>query len=687
MNKIISKIQYFVAVVVALVALQFTVVSCSDKPDADFIYTQTSEYANSYLSNRSDNFSKFIEIINKSRVVSFDLLGTYGEYTVFAPTNDAVDLYLAGRGMTSVDELSVEDCDTIAANHIIEKTYFTTDFSDATLPTANMLDRYLTITCDSDLVSNPGKVEIMYFVNKSSQIIIPDDSVENGVVHTMNRVIDASNEMLPDLLEKDSSITLFYQALKMTHMDDSMQLYIDDTYYCSPDSFEEGHTYYTGVEYDNVFYMEKRFFGYTGFIEKDEVYAAYGINNLDDLIQYAKQVYDEVYPECADITDPTDRRNSLNRFVSYHFLPFRCPYNMLTVDNKMLSANFDRRHWDVADWYETMAPYSIMKISYPSGSQQGRYVNRRGIQNRKDSRGVFVPGAKISTPSEAEVNQTAVNGVYHYVNDIITYGKETQEVVLNERMRMDASTLSPDFITSGARGHSVIGVGGCPDYPGQYGAQSFSSDPKENINTCLGFKAGTAKNFQYTDATHLHVRPRYMNFASYEGDEVTIQGMFDVTFKLPPVPEGNYEVRTQSCLNFPTRGIIQVYLDGEPCGIPVDVRIAGTNAKIGWRSDTDLGDDEAIMAYDKAMHNRGWMKGPASYGLTAANGDGGRSLMRDGSDQLRKVWGVFHSDGRTDHYVRVQQKLETTNGTFPFDYLELCPQSVYNNEYYPEDKY
>lgn len=688
MNKIISKIQFFVAAVVALVALQFTIVSCSDKPDAEFLYTQTSEYANSYLSNRNERFSKFIEIINKSKVVSFDLLGTYGEYTVFAPTNDAVDLYLAGRGMTSVEELSVEDCDTIAANHIIEQTYFTTDFSDATLPTANMLDRYLTITCDSDLVSNPGKVEIMYFVNKSSQIVIPDDSVENGVVHTMNRVIDASNEMLPDLLEKDSSITLFYQALKMTHMDDSMQIYIDDSYYCSPDSFEEGHCFKTAIEYDNVFYMEKRYYGFTAFVEKDEVYAEHGINNLDDLIQYAKTIYDEVYPEDADVTDPTDRRNSLNRFVSYHFLPFRCPYNMLTVDNKILTACFDRRHWDVADWYETMAPYSLMKISFPSGSQQGRYVNRRGVQNRKDSRGVFVAGAKISSPSEAEVNQTAVNGVYHYVSDIITYGKETQEVVLNERMRMDASTLSPDFITSGARGHSVRGVGGCPEYPGQYGKQDMSNtDPDININTCLGFKAGSAKNFKYTDATHLHVRPRYMNFTSYEGDEVTICGMYDIEFKLPPVPEGDYEFRFQACLGFDNRGIVQVYMDGEPCGLPLDMRPAGTNPKIGWRSDSDLGDDEAIMAYDKALHNRGWMKGPASYGNTAEDGSGARNLMRNFENTIRRVWCVFHSDGKTDHYVRVQQKLESTNGTFPFDYIELCPRSVYNNEYYPEDKY
>ena len=662
--------------------------SCSDDPGVENYYTSKGDMANSYLSNRPEKFSEFIEIIQKSKLVSFDLLGTYGSYTVFAPTNDAIDAYLAGRGMTSIDELSVEDCDTIAATHVIEASYYTTDFSDATLPTANMLDRYLTITCVSDSDAVTHEIDVSYLVNNSAEIIVRDDSVENGVVHTVDRVIDASNEMLPDLLEKDSTISLFVQALKMTHLGDSMQVYIDPNYHCSADSFEEGHTFSTATEYDNVFYMEKRYYGFTGFIEQDTIYAQHNIKNIDDLIEHAKKVYDAVYPEDASVTDYTDRRNSLNRYVSYHFLDRRAIYNSLTVDNKMLTSNFDRRHWDVADWYETMMPYSIMKVSYPSGSQAGRYVNRRGVQNRKDGRGVLVYGAKILSPTEAGRNQTAVNGVYHYINNLIDYGDSTQTVVLVERLRIDASTLSPDFMTSGARGHSVTGTGGCSEYPGQYGVWSTETDPKKNINTCLGFKGGSAKNFTYSDVTtHLHVRPRYLSFWSYQGDEVTICGMYDITFKIPPVPEGDWELRIQTCLGFSNRGIVQVYFDGKPCGIPLDMRGSGTDANIGWKSDSALGDDEAIAAFDKALHNRGWMKGPSSYGNTAQDGSGSRTPMRDTSNQLRRVWTTFHSDGRTDHYVRVQQKLESTNGTFAFDYMELCPRDVYNNEFYPEDKY
>lgn len=678
----------------AVVTLAFAAfcASCSDDPGVENYYTAKGDMANTYLTNRSETFSEFIEIIQRSNMVNFDLLGTYGSYTVFAPTNEAVDIFLASRGLSSVEELTVEDCDTIAATHIIEQAFFTNEFSNTTLPVQNMLDRYLTITCDSDTVSIPGEIDIAYYINSSARLITYDDSVENGVVHSVDRIIDATTLMLPDLMKKDSTIYLFYEAMKLTHLDDSMRYYMYEDYHCSADSFEEGRCISTASEYDNVFYMEHRYYGYTAFVEKDEVYNEHGIYTIEDLKAYAKQIYDDVYPEDADVDDPTDRRNSLNRFISYHLLDRRAHYDDLTVRSYMLTKNFDRRHWDVADWYETMLPYSIMKLSFPSGNQAGRYINRRGVQNRPDTRGVFVAGSKVLSPSEAGVTQEAVNGVYHYITDIIDYGRTTQEVVLNERLRIDASTLSPDFMTSGARGHlvgqfGVGGIGGCPDCPYEYGTWSTITDPKRNPNTCLGFKAGSARNFEYSDVTtHLHVRNRYLSFWSYQGDEVTIAGRYDVKFKLPPVPEGEWEFRIATCINFSNRGIIQVYIDDQPCGIPLDMRISGTHPSVGWRSDTELGSDEAIEAYDKAMHNRGWMKGPNTYGETGEAGTATRGSFRAHDNTLRRIFTTFHSDGHTDHWIRVQQKLETTNGTFAFDYIELCPRSVYNNEFYPEDK-
>jgi hypothetical protein len=495
-------------------------------------------------------------------------------------------------------------------------------------------------------------------------------------------------EYLPQIMANDASISLFNQAMAATHMGERLEKYIDESYSLSADSINKWFPYATGGEVDIVGYMQTRYFGYTGFVEPDEVYAQHGITTLDDIRKYAKQVYDEVYPEDAGVTDETDSRNSLNRFVAYHFLPERIEYEKLTADNLLLTKCFDRRHWDVAEWYETMMPYSIMKISFPSGAVAGRYVNRRSVQNRSDSRGVLVAGSKILSPSETDKERTAINGVYHYIRDIIDYGRNTQEVVLDERLRIDATTLSPDFMTSGARGHAVVGTGGSSLYPGQYATANTSSDPERNPNHCLGFKRGAATNFAFSANTHLHVRNRYLNFWSYQGDEVVLAGQFDVTVKIPPVPAGDYELRVGTCIGYNSRGIIAFSLDGKPCGLPVDMRKYGNDPSIGWKSDSELGDSEAIIAYDRAMHNRGWMKGPASYGSVNSDGSGDNvNWARTVRDQLRRVITTFHSDGKTDHYLRLQQILAGSAYAFAFDYIELCPRSIYDSDMYPEDRW
>ena len=449
-----------IAVLVVLSA-QAAFVSCDDDPGADSYYTTKAEYAADFLKNR-EKFSEFNAIVQRSKML--DLLGTWGSYTVFAPTNDAIEEFLHSKGLTSIDQLSQADCDTITFNHIIEQEFFTTDFNDGTYPVMNMLDRPLTVTCDSDTLSVPGEVRLGVYINKTSRMIQMDDSVENGVVHTMNRVIGTSNDMVADMLSKDENVSIFYEALQVTHMDDSLLKFIDEKYFVGNDSIDwtnDRLCIHTAVEYDNVAYMQHRYFKYTAFVETNDVYEKYGVTDLESLKKLAAQIYDPKYPEDADVQDPTDRRNSLNRFVSYHLLPFQGTYYNLThVDgtNSALARLFDRKHWDIADWYETMMPYSVMKFSFPSGTETGLYINRRGVQSRADGRGYKYRGAKIIPASEVKRDQTAVNGVYHYIDDIISYGVQPtgvdiQDVVFSERMRIDCSTLSPDFMTSGARGH------------------------------------------------------------------------------------------------------------------------------------------------------------------------------------------------------------------------------------------
>jgi len=682
----------FLAVAFALMtAAQLSLVSCSDDPGAENYYTSTSEYATDYLKGR-DQYSLYVQILQratgeKGNLRLIELLGTYGSYTVLAPTNDAVMSYLAMKGVSSVDELPKEDCDTLALNSILESVNFTSDpiFGQ---DLQNMLDQSVIFTADSITEIVDGKQVTPVYVN-GSRLIAMDDSVSNGVVHTVNKVVETSTEMVAEYLDGDSNCSLYAQALKATKIDQLMSRVRDENYSVGSDSLDwtnDALVMSTATEYDNVAYMEHRYFKYTIFVCPDDVLKEkYGITTLDDLRAKAHELYDPVYPEDANVTDETDRRNALNRFISYHILDrYASYYNLTCVDgaNSTLAINWNRRKWDIADWYETMMPYSIMKCSFPSGTQTGLYINRRGVQSRADERGVFVRGAKVTPTDQMDRINTCRNGVYHYIDDIIAYDENTQNVVLNERLRIDASTLSPDFMTSGARGHKTRS-----NYEnGKYGIWDATSN-HNNKQTCLGFKAGTAKNFEFNNNTHIHVRPRTLSFWSYQGDEVTVLGIFDFKVKIPPVPAGTYEVRLFTCVDFSNRGIIQVYIDDVPQGIPFDMRPGGVQL-FGWKSDTALGDEDAIASFDKSIHNLGWMKGPKSY-YSASSESGGTqgTCFRDAPNTIRKVLGTFVSDGKSDHYLRFQQKIESTKNAMNFDFLEVCPSSVYNNEYYAEDRW
>lgn len=686
----ISKFKFFIVALLCMSAAQVAFVSCSDDPGVENYYTSTKEYASDYLQNR-EQFSKFVEVLrratgNEERYRLVDLLSTWGQYTVFAPTNDAIDLFLASKGVGSVAELSKEDCDTIALNSIIESVaYFTTDVSNDTYTTPNMLDQFLSITVDT--------ITSVMYINSSSVLTHVDDSVANGVVHTVDKVVLSNTAILDDFLTDDENISLYVLALQATHMTDSLRRYIDETYSVGKDSIDWNNkdlVKQTAVEYDNVAYPKDRKFMYTMFICPDSVLAEkYGITDLEGLKAKAKELYDPMYPEDADIDDPTDRRNSLNRFISYHILDRAGTYYQWTCeDNSGILPNaWMRDKIDISDYYETMMPYSLMKFSFPDlKAESALYINRRGVASHADERGEFVRGAKVTDINGMGRNNLCVNGSYFYIDDIVAYDEKTQRTVLNERMRIDASTLSPDFMTSGARGiYTKSGVQG-----GRYGVLDNSKEPT-NKNTCYGFKNGYAKNFVFNNGdgnTHLHLRPRTPSMWSYQGDEVTILGNFDFTVKLPPVPKGvEYEVRLATCVDFSSRGIVQVYLDGKPQGIPFDMRPNGKTL-YGWISDTDLGDDDAIAAFDKSIRNLGWMKGPKSYSNVDDNTGAKLSNFRDLDNGrfVRKILGHFTSDGK-DHYLRFQQKLENPNGAMNFDFLELCPSTVYNNEYIAEDKW
>ena len=277
----------------------------------------------------------------------------------------------------------------------------------------------------------------------------PNDSlVENGV-------------FLPELLRSNPNVSIFYNALVATHLKDTLDQYLDPNYpeieyewtvQALRDNYPGVHYNYTRYERDPIAMPDKRVFKYTMFVVSDNELANYGIRNLDDLREYAKRVY----PEGAGFAD-SERASSLNKLMSYHILPFWLTYDQFNTSQTRIIKN--RKYldeFDVEDFFETLLPHSVMRISTPyevSEKPLGIFINRKGtIKTGLEAEGIII----------SKDYNSCINGGYYYIEKPLLYDSQTRNNILNTRMRIMACTLSPDFINSGARGRPTALVRGTP---------------------------------------------------------------------------------------------------------------------------------------------------------------------------------------------------------------------------------
>ena len=663
--------------VLILAVISFTgVASCSDiwsEQHPGTYYTFNGQTIADYLEeDETGRFSDFIKVLQKSH--TWGELDTYGTYTCFAPTNNAFADYLEEKGIPCVDSLSKADCDTIAWNHLIRKVFFMSDVAAGSLPYVNLLNRFLVVDYIADTLQD-GTIKPVTTINRLSRIICEDDTVQNGVVQVVDRVIRVSGDYVFDIVKDNPNASIFFSALNLVGLEDSLKKWHDHSYTIGYDSIQEGGGVVCqggGSDY-TVYYVPEKNFGFTILVEPDSIYRLKGINNLDDLIDYANKVYHESYSDYQDRgygnaydTVWTDDRNPLRRFVEYHILPFSMPSEYsFNAREDIIKAKCETEVLDAEDYFETYLPHSLIRVSriLDAGRYNGVYINRIGLG--ADGKGElgrsFYPGIKVYTINDGQANE-GCNGYVHYLDNILEYSKFVRNEVLNRRLRIDCCTLSPDFLTSGARQKQT-----------------------ENNYEGVGFKQPTNFHSFNSDYT-MWVRSAFVANISYQGDGLDLQGNYDIMLKLPPVPyDGNWELRL-SYRGSAGCGVVQNYVGDNPsrlipCGIPTDLRYsAEANPNIRWVSDESFEDDTvAIDAYDKAMRNRGYMKGPDSHWTSDK-----AERFRDYNLIARRIitTDYFYSD--RDYWLRMKLVLDNSKAEMNFDYMEWCPKNIYDNR---EDKH
>lgn len=666
---------------VALVTVGFY--SCKDEVDESDLYTFTGSTIYDYL-DKSDNYTSFAYICNKvklskrSESTVGQLLSARGNYTVFAPTNKAVQMYLDSIYVTKnydITQIPDSTAEYIVRNSIIDHgnddAYLTTDFLVGALDKTNMNDRYITVSYGTDSIT--GHAETI--INEYSRIITPDVEVINGVVHGVDYVLQLSNAYLPALIEKTPNLKIFAHLLKATGWDGKMNRYRDDDYELNHEPMISN---LDGSGQKKA--PEHRYFGYTAFVEPDSVFVAkWGVpepdvengilKNGDEILQAIQEKCAEAYPG-AKSTDLKSEENAVNQFVSYHLLPERLTLDRIVVHHAEMGyayGNPTQLSIDCFEYYETLCTSHRRLLAITEGKQtEGKRINRH-CQYRTDvEAGEFYeeydvdrPGILIEESNKGYISN-ALNGFYYTIDDILVYDDGVPNNVLNKRLRWDVSSLLPELITNGYR---------------------LIKNNDQNM-----FPRGYFDNLQVVEGSRVCYFPYYSsNIDNYQGDEFNIRGQYDFIFRLPPVPyHGTFEFRLAAPVNT-SFGMAQIYIGKNPenlnpIGLPLDLRLAQSNPNIGWEQDTK--DWDHNYENDKQMRNHGYMKPPYHDGIKK-NGNVITESMRNTTTyannlRLRKIvyQGTFDPD--EVWYIRIKSVMENTNLAFLLDYLEYAPKWVYS---------
>lgn len=714
MTKFIHKIGGMVAGV-AFGALAFT--SCSEQIDESNLYTFTGETITDYL--RSDStLSDFAKITDYAGLS--DRLSAYGTYTCFAPTNEAVKEYIKElwedkksanhNGLYTGDVSDENTLDRLWKSE--KRDSLCKDIVEAHLTglkkTSNDLLTGSDITMMGGNTHSPKRVGDDITIDGTSKIINRDHEVENGVVHTIDKLFYRSTNYIIDEMENMGIYNIWCDALKQTGLDEVMKEHIRTN----------GVSWFTidpETKYPFAEYPTSCKVGFTVFAETDKVLQNKGITNWKELAAKANEWYKdcaswysylEDHPEIkiSTGTDYTNQWNTLNMFLRYHILKYS-----LSMDKLVYSYN-ELEYADVYEYVRTLLPYTMFKLTgvKENGSVGSIYINRvlnnptltstpgansKSAYEEAYKNSIKESGIKVGG-SSTELSRQASNGWIHPIDDILCYESKVPNEVLNERMRFEFMSLLDESMTNQFRGYSYL------DFSSRFGrsdkkigAIRFPEGYFENIV----IYNGESSRIYYLAKDEAKTLNNGFNPANwdcwldYQGDELFVRGAYDFAIKLPPVPkDGTYELRFGYVITG-KRTMVQFSLGHSSdrskmttCDIPLDQRVGIESSTIGWTDpdkDGDLG-----AATDKSMHNRGWMRGPNYFSNFKKGAEGTARTNISRQPHIRRVvTKQFFKQGE-DNWFRCKTAMpDDTEAEFELDYIEIVPVSVYNHPTLTED--
>lgn len=339
------------------------ITGCND-PYKDTVFVNEEEMpTGAYLSSREGEFSEWIAVLNYADM--FNAINQASEtFTVFVPTNEAVQAFYTEMGVSSIRDFSTEYARELAYNHIInasidQKTFLV----GGRLNKAALSTEYFSITYAGEAAGDQVQingVEVKELANETT----------NGFVYVLKGVIKPITETLYDRIA-GNEYKLFRQAVDATGWNKRLSTVYDTIV----------------SEYGTKAVVKRSF---TLFPVTDEVFKAEGITSFEQLVSFV----------AAADNNYTSTENALNQYVGYHMV------NSLNFAEDLFA-------FTATDSILVWNTQATNQVIISSKQEDGNYLNYAPQIEGTDT---TYSGIQLVNP---EAYQLAKNGVMHPVNAVM----------------------------------------------------------------------------------------------------------------------------------------------------------------------------------------------------------------------------------------------------------------------------
>ena len=684
--------------------------ACKEEIDTSSRYVFKEETVQSYLVKHA-SYTEYVKLIQqvpisrRSESTVYQLLSARGNYTVFAPTNAAIQAYLESLAEAGIIDSpdwesfpSTEILDSIRRvivyNSIIDggdyETYETSTFpteNNGEFGRANMNEIKLSVYYPK---GHPDSI----YINRNCPIntLNRDILAINGVIHQMEKVIAPKEVTLAAILSDQlkgyaSGYLVLARLCEACGLMDTLSKQRDEVY---EELYLKGRieekTPARGLASMDGGYSyapEHRKYGFTIFAEPDSIWEqcigkpAADISPADVQAWIEKENY---YPAAVADGNYMHPGNMLYQWMTYHILPFKLSPDRLVFHYNEKGYDYvgspGKLNIPVMEYYVTLGERRLLKI-FESKESDGIYLNRFPVlDNGRSGTGheLYCPadkvGARVDREDDHLEERTGTNGYIYAIDAPIAYNEATRDNLARTRIRMDCMSFFPEVMNNDIRR--------VPLGDARHQWVHFPDDTEYRYIGNLSINEGS---------TFVYYNAYGMKFGSLCGDEVKCVGHWELVFTLPPVPKrGTYEVRYRILTNS-DRGVAQFYFGDDPdrlpvTGIPVNLTLGGADAITGWIEDVP-GDDEHNIEADKQMRNNGFMKGEESILILKQPGTTARANVN--RNIVRRIITRQTLDPAKTYYLKIKSVLDTETAEFYMDHIEYCPKEIYDNPEAPED--